>query len=60
VDYVWENGDLYIQDDGQMVKILDNDIVIKDPSNPSGEPTTVINKAKKQYVDNKIAKGIWE
>ena len=65
VDYVWQNGDLYIQDDGQMVKILDNgngtyDVVVKDPGNSSGEPTTVINNAKEQYIDNKISKGIWQ
>ncbi|MFD9223086.1 hypothetical protein ACFWDI_24475 [Streptomyces sp. NPDC060064] len=38
---VWENGEMYIQDDGQLVKILETgngkfDIVVKDMSNPSG------------------------
>ncbi|WP_413252263.1 hypothetical protein [Streptomyces lydicus] len=65
VDHVWQEGELYIQEDGQMVKILDNgngtfDVVVRDPANPSGGPTTVLKNATQRYVDNKISKGIWE
>jgi hypothetical protein len=39
--HVWDNGDMYIQDDGCIVKVLDNgngtyDVVVRDMSNPSG------------------------
>lgn len=64
VDHVWKNGDLYIQDDGQMVRILDNgngtyDVVVRDLSNPSGAPTTVLKDATERYVQNKIESGKW-
>lgn len=45
VQHVVENGHLYYQEDGQLVRVLDNgngtsDVVIRDASNPSGQPTT--------------------
>ncbi|WP_051967552.1 hypothetical protein [Kitasatospora mediocidica] len=51
VGHVWDNGDMYIQGDGQIVKVLDNgngtcDVVICDISNPTGKPTTVLKDAK--------------
>jgi hypothetical protein len=65
VDYVWENGDLYIQEDGQMVRILENgdgtySVVVRDPSNPSGEPTTVIEDMTEKQVQSRIDRGFWE
>lgn len=64
VDHVWQNGDLYIQEDGQMVRVLDNgngtyDVVVRDPGNPSGGPTTVLKDATERYVQNKIESGKW-
>ncbi|MEU6221741.1 hypothetical protein ABZ845_30215 [Streptomyces sp. NPDC047022] len=64
VDHVWQNGDLYIQEDGQMVRVLDNgngtyDVVVRDPANPSGGPTTVLKDATERYVQNKIESGKW-
>ena len=46
VNDVWDNGDMYIQGDGQIVKVLDHgngtyDTVIRDISNPSAQPTTI-------------------
>jgi hypothetical protein len=65
VDHVWQNGDMYIQRDGQIVKVLDNgngtyDVVVRDMSNPSGAPTTVLKDATARYVNNKIEGGQWE
>lgn len=62
---VWDNGELYIQNDGQLVKILETgngkfDIVVKDMSNPSGAPTTTMKDATQKYIDNQIEKGRWE
>ncbi|MEE6263808.1 hypothetical protein [Plantactinospora sonchi] len=56
---------MYIQDDGQIVRVLDNgngtyDIVVRDMGNPSGAPTTVIKDASQRYVDNKLNNGRWE
>lgn len=64
VDHVWNNGDMYIQDDGQVVKVLDNgngtyDVVVRDMSNPTGKPTTVIKDATDRYVKNKIESEKW-
>jgi hypothetical protein len=64
VQNVWDNGDMYIQGDGQIVKVLDNgngtsDIVIRDMSNPSAQPTTVIKGATQKYIDGKIESGAW-
>ncbi|TDD96810.1 hypothetical protein E1298_02185 [Actinomadura rubrisoli] len=64
-DYVWENGELYIQSDGQLVRVLDNgngtyDVVIRDPSNPSGQSTTVLKGATERYLQTKIDKGLWQ
>jgi hypothetical protein len=65
VDHVWQNGDMYVQEeDGQIVKVLDNgngthDVVVRDMSNPTGQPTTVIKNATDKYVNNKIESGQW-
>ncbi|QKV92449.1 PrsW family intramembrane metalloprotease [Streptomyces sp. NA02950] len=65
VDKVWQDGELYIDvDKGNMIKVLDrgdgtSDIVIKDPSNPSGEPITSFN-AKNGYVERHLGSGAWE
>jgi hypothetical protein len=47
-----------------MVRILDNgngtyDVVVRDLSNPSGAPTTVLKDATERYVQNKIESGKW-
>jgi spermidine synthase len=47
------------------VKILETgngkyDVVVRDMSNPSGGPTTVIKDATERYIQNKLANGIWE
>ena len=64
VDHVWDNGEMYIQDAGQIVKVLDNgngtyDVVVRDLSNPTGKPTTVIKDATDKYVQNKIDSEKW-
>jgi hypothetical protein len=64
VDHVWDNGEMYIQDDGQVVKVLDNgngtyDVVVRDMSNPTGKPTTVLKDATEKYVQNKIDSEKW-
>lgn len=56
---------MYVQADGQIVKVLDNgngtyDVVVRDMSNPSGAPTTVLKDATDRYVGNKIRGGQWE
>jgi type VII secretion system ESX-1 substrate len=63
--HVWDNGDMYVQDDGCIVKILDNgngtyDVVVRDMSNPSGKPVTSIKDATEKYVNNKVNSGKWE
>jgi hypothetical protein len=65
VDHVWQNGDMYVQEDGQIVKAVDNgngtyDVVVRDMSNPSGAPTTVLKNATEKYLNNKIESGQWE
>lgn len=65
VEHVWQNGDMYVQQDGQIVKVLDNgngtyDVVVRDMSNPSGAPTTVLKNATEKYLNNKIEGGQWE
>ncbi|GIG55883.1 hypothetical protein Lfu02_02550 [Longispora fulva] len=64
VNEVKQDGDLYVQDDGQMVRVLDrgggrSDVVIYDPGNPSGEPTTVINMSNSS-VARRVDQGRWE
>jgi hypothetical protein len=65
VDKAWQDGELYIDvDKGNMIKVLDrgdgtSDVVIKDPSNPSGEPITSFN-AKNSYVERHLTSGVWE
>jgi hypothetical protein len=62
---VWQNGELYINgENGNMIKVLDrgdgtSDIVIRDPSNPSGQPITRFN-APNRYVQRRIDSGEWE
>lgn len=63
--HVWDNGDMYVQDDGCIVKVLDNgngtyDVVVRDMSNPSGKPVTSIKDATRNYISNKINSGKWE
>lgn len=65
VDHVWKDGDMYIQNDGQVVRVLNNgngtySVVVRDMSNPSGAPTTVIPGLTQTELDNKISRGIWE
>jgi RHS repeat-associated protein len=64
VDYVWQHGELYIQNDGQIVRVLDNgngsfDVVVRDLSKPSGQPTTVLKDASSNYIQNQLDKGRW-
>lgn len=62
---VWKDGSLYFDTKkGNMLKILDRgdgtfDVVIKDPSNPSGKPITRFNTTEK-YVEKRIESGEWE
>jgi hypothetical protein len=61
---VCSDGDLYYQDDGQIVRVLHNgdgtiDVVVRDPSNPSGRSTTEIAGAKESYLERKLASGKW-
>jgi hypothetical protein len=35
------------------------DVVVRDPSNPSGKPSTQIACAKESYLANKLASGRW-
>jgi hypothetical protein len=65
VDHVWREGEMYIQQDGQVVKILDNgdgtySVVVRDMSNPSGRPTTVIADMTERQVQSRIDRGFWE
>jgi type VII secretion system ESX-1 substrate len=64
--HVWDNGDMYVQDDGCIVKVLDNgngngngtyDVVVRDMSNPSGKPVTSIKDATENYINNKVNSG---
>ncbi len=64
VEHVCKEGDLYYQDDGQIVRVLHNDdgtvdVVVRDPSNPSGRPTTEIAGAPESYLERKLASGRW-
>lgn len=65
VDHVWTEGEMYIQQDGQIVKILENgdgtySVVVRDMSNPSGRPTTVIADMTERQVQSRIDRGFWE
>ncbi|MGP4112941.1 PrsW family glutamic-type intramembrane protease [Streptomyces sp. 4N509B] len=61
---VWRDGDMYINsNNGNMIKVLDkgdgtSDIVIKDASNPSGQPITRFN-APNNYVQRRVDSGEW-
>jgi hypothetical protein len=64
VAHVVENGELYIQDDGQLVRVLNNgngtsDVVVRDPANPSGRPTTQIKDMPNSQVQSRIESGRW-
>jgi hypothetical protein len=64
VEYVKQNGDLNYQDDGQLVRVLDNgdgtsDVAIYDPSNPSGGQTTVIKGKSNPSIKAAIESGRW-
>ncbi|MBQ1094076.1 PrsW family glutamic-type intramembrane protease [Streptomyces sp. B93] len=64
-EYVWKNGELLFDEStGNLVKILDRqdgtyDVVIKDPSNPSGKPITRFN-APESYVQARLDSGVWQ
>jgi hypothetical protein len=65
VDHVWQNGEMYVQTGGNIVKVLGNgdgtyDIVVRDMGNPSGEPVTVMKDATQNYVNNQINSGRWQ
>jgi len=64
---VWRdpNSEIYYQNDGQIVKVLGNgdgtyQVVIRDLSNPSGEPTTVIQRLTQSELNNNLRSGKWE
>ncbi|WP_229071068.1 hypothetical protein [Actinoplanes sp. DH11] len=64
-DFVWAHGDMYVQDDGRIVKVLDKgngtyDVVVRDLSNPSDTPNTVMEGVSENYVQRKIDSGRWE
>jgi RHS repeat-associated protein len=64
VGHVKAEGDLYIQDDGQLVRVLDNgngtsDVVVYDPSNPSCAPTTKIKNMPNRQVQSRVDSGRW-
>ncbi|GAA3875977.1 hypothetical protein GCM10022243_46100 [Saccharothrix violaceirubra] len=66
VDHVWQNGEMYIQGDGQIVKVLPNgdgntySVVVRDMSNPSGAPTTVLDALTESQLQSRIDRGWWE
>lgn len=64
VDRVWSEGEMYFQEDGQIVKILDNgdgtyQVVVKDPSNLSGLPTTVIEALTENQFQQRLDSERW-
>ena len=64
VPHVWNNGDLYFQENGQRVRVLDNgngtsDVVVRDPANMSGESTTKIKDMPNRQVETRIQDGRW-
>lgn len=64
VDRVWSEGDMYFQGD-LMVKVLSNgdgtyQVVIRDPSNMSGVPVTVMEEFTQNALDQRIRDGEWE
>jgi RHS repeat-associated protein len=65
--YIWNNpdSDMYIQNDGQIVKALSNgdgsySVVIRDMANPSGEPTTVMGNYLEEEIERNLESGYWE
>jgi len=61
VDEVWRDGDLYIQDDGRLVRVLDrgdgtHDVVIREPD---GTPVTSMNISDSSLT-KRIAEGRWQ
>jgi hypothetical protein len=64
-DHVWANGEMYIQDDGRIVKVLDKgngtyDVVVRDMSKPSDTPNTVLEGVSEGYIQRKLDSGRWE
>ena len=62
-DYVREHGELYYQDDGQLVRILDNgngtsSVVVYDPANPTKESTTAMLFTDSQ-IQSRFTSGKW-
>jgi uncharacterized protein YukE len=62
-DYVREHGELYYQDDGQLVRILDNgngtsSVVVYDPANPTKESTTAMLFTESQ-IQSRFKSGKW-
>ncbi len=65
VNHVWAEGEMYIQGDGQIVKVLPNgdgtySVVVRDMSNPSGGPTTVLDALTEKQLQSRIDRGWWE
>ncbi|MEV0680101.1 hypothetical protein AB0I60_26620 [Actinosynnema sp. NPDC050436] len=62
---MWRNGEMYIQGDGQ-IKVLPNSdgknysVVIRDMSNPSGAPTTVLDVLTESQLQSRMDRGWWE
>jgi hypothetical protein len=66
VEQVWNSpeSEMYIQEDGQIVKTLSNgdgtySVVIRDMENPSGKPTTVIPDYSQSAIDRNLRSGWW-
>jgi hypothetical protein len=62
---VCSDGDMYIEpDSGNVVRVLDNgngtsDVVVRDASNPSGEPITKIKNMLNNQVEARLEDGRW-
>jgi hypothetical protein len=64
VSEVWERGAMYFQSDEQVAKALSNGdgtyaVVIRDMSNPSGEPTSQIDRMTEAEILDKLESGRW-
>lgn len=64
VDRVRKEGKLLYQADGQLVRVLSNgdgtySVVITDPSNPSGNPTTTIPDITEKQLQSRLDREYW-
>lgn len=53
-----------MQEDGQLVRVLSNgdgtySVVVSDPSNPSGNPTTTFPKLTEKQLQSRLDREYW-